>query len=95
MALGFATFLTSCNKEKSKDRDDRDDKDNKELSCTCDIYDEWWSSDGWEWDEYTERFDQDDLDDLRVDDCDELEELLYDDLYDGDGDDDEIRCEED
>ena len=94
MALGFATFLTSCNKEKSKDRDDRDDK---ELSCRCEIYDEWWNEDyyEWEWDEYTETFDQDDLDDLRVDDCDELEELLYDGLYDEDGDEDEVNCRED
>lgn len=91
MALGFATFLTSCNKEKSKDRDDRD---NKELSCRCEIYDEYYSN-GWTADEYTETYDQDDLDDLRVDDCDELEEFLYDDLYDEQGDEDEINCRED
>lgn len=78
MTLGFATFLSSCNKEKTKDRDDRDDKNDKVVtSCTCSI-----SYGYYEYGEYYEfnntmTFDQDDLNDYKVTTCSALEDELW------------------
>lgn len=94
MTLGFAAFLSSCGKEEYNAPNNP--QNNNELTCVCDIYDEWWNGSGWSSQTYNnETFDQDDLDDYRVDDCDELEDFLYEEFYDGDGDDDDIRCKED
>ena len=90
MTLGIVTFLSSCKKDKNTDP-----IPSTPTSCVCDIYDEWYADYGWYSDSYMERFDEDDLEDLRVDDCDELEDLIYDELNDHDGDDDVVRCEED
>lgn len=91
LVLGTALLFTSCKKDK-----DSKDKDGKggATSCKCEIYDEWYDGYGWNSEYSTETFDEDDLEDFRADDCDELEEAILEEIYDGDGDDDDVSCKE-